>query len=271
MDCLVRHRRAPCRLGLAQTVVEVRGIRTLEMDHLVIWEEPTLLAASAVEETVDQLLLAGDDLHPLARHHPEFGRTPERLVDHGMEVRVAREFRVQDAKHGSIEPVRVRIELRQHLEHWVHLGDDFVVVSVLGRFRHDARRWLRRRISGEVRLCPQSWTTGLPKRLLLSASTDIEADRLRSDRDGVEVCRRVDPAAVRVHRGKRGERLPLPIAPMHHLHRGLEIPLRGECTLDSGEEVHQMTFMMSGRRCRRAWSASARAQTPSSWPAVASY
>ena len=241
------------------------------MDHLVLWEEPTLLAARAVEETVDQLLLAGNDLYPLARHHPKFGRASERLVDHGMEVGVAREFRIEDAQHGAVESVRVRIELRQHLEHRMHLGYDLVVVSVLGRFRHDARRWLRRRISGEVRLCPQSWAARLPERLLLAATTDIKADRLRCHRDGVEVCRRVDPAAVRVHRGKRGERLALAIAAIHHLHGRFDIPLRGECTLDSGEEVHQMTFMMSGRRCRRAWSASARAQTPSSWPAVASY
>ena len=271
VDGLVRHRRAPCGLGLAETVVEVGGIRPLEVDHLIVREEAPLLAACAVEKTVDQLLLAGDDLHPLARHDPEFGRTAERLVDHGMEVGVASEFGIEDAQHGAVEAVGVRVELGQHLEHGVHLGDDLVVVAVLGGLRHHSRRRLRGHVAREVRLRPQSWAARLPKRLLLAASAHIEADRLRRHRDGVEIGRRVDPAAVGVDCGERGERLPLAIASVHHLHRGLEIPLRGECTLDSGEEVHQMTFMMSGRRCRRAWSASASAQTPSSWPAVASY
>ena len=109
-----------------------------------------------------------------------------------MNVRVARQLRIQDAEDGRVKAVLVLIELAQYIEDGVHLGDDLVVVAVLRGLGHHRARRLRREVAGKIRLCTHPRCARAPKRLA-AALPNVEADRLRCDRNRVEVRGCVDP------------------------------------------------------------------------------
>ena len=211
MACGVHLRRSPCCLNLADPVVEISGIRSLEVNHLVGCEELALLARRSVQVAFDELLLAWDDVHPLRRHRPELDWTVRHLVDDGMQVGVSRELGIQDAKNRRVVSVLIRVHLRQKIEDRMVVGDDLVIVSVFRCLAKRVHRRRVRRVTGEIRLRATRHARRLPELVAVRLASNIEPQRSRCDGDRVQVCRSVDPRSIRIRSGERAELLPLRI------------------------------------------------------------
>ena len=206
MQRLVVRRRAPRRFHLPHAVVHVLRVRSLEVDDFLDREERALLERHAVQVSVYELLLAGDDLDPRRRHRPQLHRHAEPTVDDRMEVRVARQLKVKHAQDGLLKAVLPRVRLRQQVEDRVRVGDHFVVIPVLCGLRHRVpRRELIER-TRQIRLGATSCLARVPQFRTGAAVPDVQAQRLRGDRVGVEVRRRVDPRPVVPDRRLRRER-----------------------------------------------------------------
>ena len=158
----VHLRGSPCGFDFADPVVEISGVRSLEVDHLVRREELPLLASRAVQISVDELLLAWDNLDVLRRHRPEFDGTVRNLVNHGMQICVSRELRIEDAENGRVVSVLVRVDLRQQLEDRMLIRDHFVLVAILRSLAERVHGRSVSAIAGKIRLRASRHARGLP-------------------------------------------------------------------------------------------------------------
>ena len=278
---IARHR-APRRLDLAEAVVDVARVRVLEVDHLVGREVLTLRVVAPVLVTLDQFLaaqrVARNDAHPLAWHRPQFDGDIQRRVEHGMQVRIARQLHVQHAQDGRVEAVLVGIDLREKGEERMRVRDDLVVVAVLRRLRHRVARRELREVARQVRLRAATRPARVPCLRARRAVAHIEAKRLRGDSDRVQTRGGVHPRSVLDDRAVIVERRRHILATDQSRRACDLVPMRvvvrvrglAEDGLDAVDDAH-MTLIVIGGRERRECTASARAHTPSSCPAVASY
>ena len=192
MQCLVRRNHAERRFDLAHSIEQVPRIRSPEVDHLIRLEDLFPLRVHAVDVPTDERILVRDHLDVLRCKRPEFDRNAGRLVDDRMQIGVAGQFAVQDAKRREIEAVEVGVRGVEEIED--RMIDDLPhVVAVHGGLPEYRRRWplIAGSIAEEIRLA-------MPRDRTRRDTTDlvfhrVEAERCSGDRVRVDRSGGVDP------------------------------------------------------------------------------
>ena len=139
--CLRLLDRSVCRLHLAESVVQVSWVGSLEVDDLVEFKPLHRVSINAVQVRLDQFSLAGQDRDILRRHGEQFRWHAESLVHDHMQIRIAAQFHVQHSHDRLRKSVFVLIRLAQQLKDRMRINDLFeIACSCCGL--HDARRWL---------------------------------------------------------------------------------------------------------------------------------
>ena len=140
LDCSV------CSLHLAESVVKVARVWSLEVDDLVEFESLHCVSINAVQVRLDQFSLARQDRDILRRDGEQFRWHAQSLVHHDMQIRIAAQLHVEHAHHALREAVLVLIRLAQQLKDRMRINDLFeIACSCCGL--HDARRWLALAVS----------------------------------------------------------------------------------------------------------------------------
>ena len=168
---------SPSGFDLAESVVQVGGIRALEVNHFVGRKDLALLARCAVQISLDELVFARHNLDILARHRPELHWSIEFRIHHGMDVRVSREFRIQHTQNRCVVSVLIRVHLRQQLKQRMRVRHDFVVVRVLRDFAHREHARSLRTVASEKGFCLSRSLASVPEFVASAAVLHIETQR----------------------------------------------------------------------------------------------
>jgi len=173
------------------------------VDHLVEREVLLVLLVRAVAVARDEPVGGRDHLDVLARHRPQLDGDVERGVEDGVKVRIARQFKEQDASHRQPEAVVHRVRLAQHLKDGVLEGHLLEVARE--RLAHHEPRRLVRGVAAQVRLACARHAAGVEE---LAARTRAHVQAQRHGRDRLRVDGRggVDPGRVHAHGGAVVER-----------------------------------------------------------------
>ena len=198
---------APASLHLAETVVEVAGIRVSPVADLVGRKKPLLVVPHAVGVALDELArvrLAGDHVHPLRGHRPQLGRPAEHRVRDRVQVRVAGQLEVEEPKLGQVVAVHPRVARPQQPQDRVLLGDLLEVVVELDHLATHRR-------TGPLDDPPLACTRHRPRIPQRSNPllANVQPQRGAGRRLGVELRRRIDPRPKQPHGRLIGVRLRL--------------------------------------------------------------
>ena len=194
VECVVQIDRTPGGFHLAETVEQIIRIRPLEVQHLVRLERDLVLSLASVRVSGDELLRIGNDLDPLRRHRPEFGRHSER-VRNDVQVGVAGELLPERPRRREVKAVHRRVHLAEQVEDRMRLGDLLELGSEVVQFGQHGPRRRPLAIAQQVRL-PSSSDLRRPVELATGSALDVEPKRHARDAERVDLGGREYPRAV---------------------------------------------------------------------------